>query len=76
VFELTDKGRTEAERRLEEAGRPPWDDADGPDFRSNVKLLFLAYKQVMMAGNTAQVERANEILADARKQMYRLLADD
>jgi DNA-binding PadR family transcriptional regulator len=76
VFELTDEGRTEAERRLEEAGRPPWDDADGPDFRSNVKLLFLAYKQVMMAGNPAQVERANEILADARKQMYRLLADD
>lgn len=74
VYEITDEGRVEAERRLAEGGKP-WED-DGPDFRGNVKLLFLAYKQVMLAGSPDQAEAANEIIANARKQMYRLLADD
>lgn len=74
VYEITDAGRAEAERRLAEGGAP-WED-DGPDFRGNVKLLFLAYKQVMQAGSAEQGEAANEIIANARRQMYRLLADD
>jgi DNA-binding PadR family transcriptional regulator len=74
VYEVTDEGRVEAERRLAEGGAP-WED-DGPDFRGNVKLLFLAYKQVMLAGSPDQGEAANEIIANARRQMYRLLADD
>ncbi|HUQ63652.1 MAG TPA: PadR family transcriptional regulator [Acidimicrobiales bacterium] len=74
IYEITDAGRLEAERRLAEGGAP-WED-DGPDFRGNVKLLFLAYKQVMMAGSPQQAEAANEIIANTRKQMYRLLADD
>ena len=74
VYVITEAGREEAQRRLAESGAP-WED-DGPDFRGNVKLLFLAYKQVMMAGSPEQAEQANEIIANARKAMYRLLADD
>jgi DNA-binding PadR family transcriptional regulator len=74
VYEITDAGREEAERRIAEGGTP-WE-SDGPDFRDNVKMLFVAYGQVMKAGNPDQVEKANQILNEARKQMYRLLADD
>jgi DNA-binding PadR family transcriptional regulator len=74
VYEITDKGREEAERRIEEHGTP-WE-SDGPDFRDNVKMLFVAYGQVMRAGTDAQREQANQIVNDARKAMYRLLADD
>lgn len=74
VYEITDEGRAEAERRVAEGGAP-WED-DGPDFRGNVKALFQAYSQVARAGTPEQLEKANQIIADARKQMYRLLADD
>lgn len=74
TYELTDDGRAEAEERVAEGGTP-WEH-DGPDFQRNVKLLFMAYKQVMMSGSTAQAEKANQIIADARKAMYRLLAED
>ena len=74
VYSITDAGREEAERRIAEGGTP-WE-SDGPDFRDNVKLLFVAYGQVMRAGTDAQREKANQIVNDARKAMYRLLADD
>lgn len=75
VFELTEAGQSESQRRLAEAGGPPWE-SGGADFRGNIKLFALAYKSVTMAGTPSQVERANEIVADARKQLYRLLADE
>jgi DNA-binding PadR family transcriptional regulator len=74
VYAITDAGREEAERRIAEGGTP-WE-SDGPDFRDNVKMLFVAYGQVVRAGSAEQVEKANQILNDARKAMYRLLADD
>ena len=74
VYDITEAGRDEAQRRLAESGAP-WED-DGPDLRGNIKHLIMAYRQVLMAGSPEQTERANEIIATARKQMYRLLADD
>ena len=76
VYELTDEGRVEGERRLAEAGRPPWDDAGSGDLRTSLRLLILAYKQVEVAGSPAQSERAAQIMNEARKQLYRLLAED
>jgi DNA-binding PadR family transcriptional regulator len=76
TFELTEAGRIECERRLEEAGGPPWDDLEGGDLRGSIRTFILAFKQVMVAGTPAQQEQAVTILADARKQLYRLLADD
>jgi DNA-binding PadR family transcriptional regulator len=75
VYELTDTGRAEATRRLDEAGGPPWS-GDGPDFRTSIKGMILAYRQVMTAGSSEQRDRANEILANARRDLYRLLAED
>ena len=73
VFTLTDEGRAEAEQRLAEGN--PWTN-DGSNFREHIKQLAMAYKQVTMAGTPEQVQRADEIMVDARKQLYRVLAED
>jgi len=78
VYELTDAGRAEATRRVEEAGGPPWAgaDADGGSLRSGVMALMMAARQVSGAGTPEQIEQATKIVTDARKQLYRLLAED
>jgi DNA-binding PadR family transcriptional regulator len=75
IFTVTDAGRAEAKARLERAGRSPWE-GEGPDLRGHIKSLALAYRQVVDAGSPEMVERANQVLTDARKQLYRLLAED
>jgi DNA-binding PadR family transcriptional regulator len=78
VYELTDAGRAEATRRVDEAGGPPWAgaDADGGSLRSGVMALMMAARQVSGAGTPEQIEQATKIVTDARKQLYRLLAED
>jgi DNA-binding PadR family transcriptional regulator len=78
VYELTEQGRAEAERRVDEAGGPPWAgaDADGGSLRNGVMQLMAAARQVSGAGSAEQVEQAITIVTDARKQLYRLLAED
>lgn len=81
IFEITEAGRTEVNRRIEEAGGTPWEVAGrtggrGGELKDAVGLLHLAAKQVTMTGDPAQAERAVAIVTDARKQLYRLLADD
>jgi DNA-binding PadR family transcriptional regulator len=77
VYELTDAGREEATKRLEEAGGPPWAGAgEGGGLRMAVMQLAAAARQVGMAGSPEQARRALEIVTEARKQLYRLLADD
>ena len=81
VYEITDTGRAEATRRVEEAGGEPWavNAADGPNpwqLRESIGLLHLAAKQVAVAGNSEQVEKAIQIVTDARKKLYQLLSED
>jgi DNA-binding PadR family transcriptional regulator len=81
VYEITDQGREEATRRVEEAGGTPWEIADRNDtgvgeFRNAVRQLLVASKQVSASGNPAQVERMLEILRRARKEIYTMLAED
>ena len=80
VFEITEAGTAEATRRLEEAGGAPWDltdDGVGPwQVKESMGLLFLAAKQVSMAGSTEQLQQAVSILAEARKKLYLLLSQD
>jgi DNA-binding PadR family transcriptional regulator len=78
VYELTEAGHAEATARLEQAGGPPWAGAgaEGGNLRSALLQLAAATRQVGTAGNKEQVERALQILTEARKQLYRLLADD
>ena len=81
VYELTDAGREETQRRIEEAGGTPWDLANRSDsnfgqLRDNARQLHMAIRQVAASGRPEQVERAVGIVRDARKHLYGLLAED
>jgi DNA-binding PadR family transcriptional regulator len=80
VYEITDAGREEATRRIDEAGGAPWDDAGrgGPSggFVRALKGINLAARQIMVAGSPEQQERAVAVINDARKQLYAILSED
>jgi DNA-binding PadR family transcriptional regulator len=79
-FELTDAGRTHIEERGEQ--KAPWeqegDEAEHPRarFRHTIGGLARTAAHVFQDGTPAQVEEALNILDDARKKLYRLLAGD
>jgi len=79
TYDLTAEGRTQAEAR---EGAAPWELAahgeEGAFFalRGLTFSLLGAVKQVAEVGDEAQVERAQEILREARRQLYQLLAED
>jgi DNA-binding PadR family transcriptional regulator len=81
VSSLTDAGRVVAEE-LATTKSAPWDDAsddageDAPSMRRAIHHLIMATKQVGMAGTTAQRQRATELLDEARRKIYALLATD
>ena len=80
VFELTDAGRAHVEENRTELGAP-WEAFTGDvtdQTREVAKLLkevSYAAAQVLRAGNDAQLERAQKVLADARRSLYLILAD-
>jgi DNA-binding PadR family transcriptional regulator len=78
LYEITDAGREHLEEHREHA--PPWIDEDEPgafqDLRSQVKQLHLAAVQVAHAGRDSQVAAAAEVLAEARRTLYRILAEE
>ncbi|MFN8105237.1 MAG: PadR family transcriptional regulator [Acidimicrobiia bacterium] len=77
VFELTSAGRTQAEERVATGGRP-WEamgQGDRGGFRSAVRDLHLAAKQVGITGSPATIEKATEVVNQARRDLYRLLAE-
>jgi DNA-binding PadR family transcriptional regulator len=79
IFAITDAGRAEAQERVTNDGYP-WDAMDGDRgdhaaLRSAVRDVHIAAKQVGITGSGELVERATAILVDARKELYRLLAD-
>ena len=77
VYSITDSGREEATKRIEEAGGAPWENAAAPSggLREQAGLLAAAAWQVGAAGTPAQVEQATALLVDARKRLYGLLAE-
>ena len=78
VFEITDAGREELAARQEE-GQAPWerdeDDDHMHDLRQSAFQLAAAARQVSHAGSADQVGRAKEILDEARKKIYGILAE-
>lgn len=80
VYELTDEGRAEAARLG--AGRAPWDEVAGAvgddyvELRNLVLGLVAATWQVAHAGGAQQLTEAKDILRDARRRLYLLLADE
>jgi DNA-binding PadR family transcriptional regulator len=80
IFELTDAGRAQAEERLEKDGLP-WETSDDlgegyAGFRNAMRDLHHATKQTALTADPEIVQKATDILVKARKDLYRLLADD
>ncbi|MDX6564014.1 MAG: hypothetical protein QOD65_3828 [Gaiellales bacterium] len=80
VFTLTDAGR---EAQSAAAGGPaPWDevaaegDSTALELRDLVHQVMGAARQVLHAGEPAQIAQAKDVLRDARRKLYRILADD
>jgi DNA-binding PadR family transcriptional regulator len=77
-FTLTDAGRTEAEQ----AGPAPWE-APGDDdlvrtlhdVRDAGVGAVTALRQIMMSGSDEQRQRAIEVVIEARKKLYAILAE-
>jgi len=81
AFELTDAGRAHYEERKDEIGAP-WEkvteSAPGgePELRDLGRQLFVALAMVVRTGSDEQVQEAKAILTDARKRLYRILAEE
>jgi DNA-binding PadR family transcriptional regulator len=79
VFELTDEGRSVVEA---DTTTPPWErmganvEGDLLSLRDAAFQVGAAVMQVGRTGSEAQVEQARAILDEARRELYRILADD
>jgi DNA-binding PadR family transcriptional regulator len=80
LFEITETGRAALGERGEATA--PWEFDEDPafeaaaDLRSLVAQIGIAAMQVGQAGTQEQVARASETLAETRRTLYRILADD
>jgi DNA-binding PadR family transcriptional regulator len=81
LYELTDAGRAYVEENRAELGAP-WEafSADVSDesweLMALVKDVAIAAVQVQRAGDEAQAEQASKVLADTKRRLYLILADD
>jgi DNA-binding PadR family transcriptional regulator len=81
AYQLTDEGRAYAQAHADEL-RAPWDDVTGGaggaafEMRSLLGQVGMAAFQVISAGTDAQAAQARQVLTDARKALYRILAAD
>jgi DNA-binding PadR family transcriptional regulator len=81
VYQLTDEGRTYVAEHADELGTPWSTVADSlggnaADFRSLIRQVIMAAYQVENAGSRRQATEGAEVLADARRRLYRILAED
>ena len=76
---LTSEGRTYLEERSARLGDPFADFADQPswpDLREPMQELQAAARQIVVNGSTAQVKAAAQVLAQARRSLYLILAGE
>ena len=80
LFELTDAGRAHVDERADSAA--PWDAGDDPaanafiEIRSLIAQVAKAAWEVGQVGDERQVAQATDILAEARRSLYRILAEE
>jgi DNA-binding PadR family transcriptional regulator len=80
-FELTDEGRAYVEEHRDTLAEP-WADVAGEmgtgvaELRALAGQVTAALMQVGFAGSDAQVEEAKRVLAETRRSLYRILAED
>ena len=80
TFRLTDAGRSYVEEAADRLGAP-WDDVAAPfahlmGVRQATAQIHVAIQQVVAAGTEEQIERAEQILDDARRALYGILAEE
>jgi DNA-binding PadR family transcriptional regulator len=80
TFSLTDDGRATVEA-LPAGRRAPWEEMVAPDddtvgMRRRITQVAAAAMQVMAGGTEDQIARAEEVLAEAQRALYRLLSED
>src|ERR1700683_106822 len=81
AYQLTAEGRSYVDAHPEEV-RAPWDVVAGSadnaarEMRNLIGQVAMAASQVLSAGTEGQVGQARQVLTDARKALYRLLAAD
>jgi DNA-binding PadR family transcriptional regulator len=81
VYHLTDAGKKAIADRDDDDAAPPWPWAavvgDGrAELMHAIRQLMAAAGQVAQAGTTAQLAAANDIVREARRALYRILAED
>jgi DNA-binding PadR family transcriptional regulator len=81
VYAITDQGRTHLAEHQERHGEAaPWEGfGDGEGFGKlfgAMSQLGAAVMQVARAGRTDQMDRVADIVTDARKSVYAILAED
>jgi len=80
-FALTDAGRTYVQENRETLGEP-WTAGsggypkEGKELGGLIKQIAVAATQVIVAGTQAQREQAIELLGEARRGLYRILAQE
>lgn len=79
VFSLTESGQAAAATTADQPA--PWEDAPAagvgsPGYREAAGRLMQAVWQIGTSGSAEQTEAAIEILSDARKKLYAILAED
>jgi len=79
LFTLTDAGRKLVDER--DSDRPaPWEQGhlgagDAHELARLMRELASAFAQVMRTGSPTQIGKARDVLATARRDLYRILAD-
>ena len=81
MYSLTDAGRAYAQEHAEELAAS-WDaaagmtDEDAFEFHDLIRQVMMAVMEVRRAGSAEQVAQARNVLAQARRSLYRILAED
>jgi DNA-binding PadR family transcriptional regulator len=81
LFELTDAGRSYVDEHREQLGSPWTLAGEGVpegvrELGKLMRQVGIAVKQVMHAGGTTQTAEAARVLAETRRSLYRILAED
>jgi DNA-binding PadR family transcriptional regulator len=80
LFVLTDEGRKLVQERDSDSPAP-WDQMGGElsdevvELRKVIRDVAYAFAQVLRTGSEPQLARASQVLATARRDLYKILAD-
>lgn len=80
LFVLTDEGRTVVQERGTDKPAP-WEQMSGDlgseahELGKLMREVASAFVQVMRTGSEPQISKAREVLANTRRELYRILAD-